>query len=268
MPRVFVKVVGFSTVERHALNTLFRLSEDREPAYSLWLAGTPEPPQLLLLDSGSPDTQAELKTPEAAMAKLIWVGPGAPATAARVFHRPIGWHEVIRFMDQLFLPAPPADSAHSDFDLDLGGDDSAADTLPPEPEPPRQRALIISVDREQRLYLRARLALAGMTTVDEAQNGAEALEMARMLPYCLVLVDHGPVAVDGWPLVKALHGNAARPYVILAKDDAGLLDRVRAWVFGADALLDKPIDPGALQGVLDRVMARSQAAPVPDLAVQ
>ena len=30
MERVFVKVAGFSDAERHALNTLFRLSEQRE----------------------------------------------------------------------------------------------------------------------------------------------------------------------------------------------------------------------------------------------
>ena len=32
--RVFVKVVGFSDVERHALNSVFRLSEDRDTIYS------------------------------------------------------------------------------------------------------------------------------------------------------------------------------------------------------------------------------------------
>jgi hypothetical protein len=31
--RVFVKVVGFSDAERHALNTLFRLSEERDTHY-------------------------------------------------------------------------------------------------------------------------------------------------------------------------------------------------------------------------------------------
>lgn len=274
MPRVLVKVVGFSTVERHALNTLFRLSDERETAYSLWVPGTAEAPQLFLLDSGSPDAQAELKTAGAAGAKVIWVGPGAPAGSAGVFTRPMAWHDVIQAMDRLFAPAPapataPAQgAAPSDFDLDLGGDDSAADTLPPEPEPPQKRALIISADRDQRLYLRARLALAGMTAVDEAQNGAEALEMARMLPYCLALVDHHPVAVEGWPLVKALHANKAKPYVVLAKEDANLVDRWRAWMFGADTLLDKPIEPGALQVVLDRVAARNHPAPVADLVVQ
>ena len=34
--RIYVHVVGFSDVERHALNTVFRLSEERELAYAPW----------------------------------------------------------------------------------------------------------------------------------------------------------------------------------------------------------------------------------------
>ncbi|EWS63223.1 hypothetical protein Y695_03545 [Hydrogenophaga sp. T4] len=36
--RIFVGVVGFSDVERHALNTVFRLSETRELSYALGAA--------------------------------------------------------------------------------------------------------------------------------------------------------------------------------------------------------------------------------------
>ena len=53
---MFVNVVGFSAVERHALNTLFRLSEGRGaglPAYGLWAAGAPAPVKMALLDGTS-----------------------------------------------------------------------------------------------------------------------------------------------------------------------------------------------------------------------
>jgi len=258
--RVFVKVVGFSTVERHTLNTVFRLSEERDPCYALWVAGMPETPQLLLVDGASPDAPAQRH--EAGAAKLIWVGPGAPANSWRVFARPISWPQVIRAMDEVFTPACPG------FDLDLGHDDSALDTLPPEPEAPMRRALVVSGDRDQRLYLRARLALAGMTTVDEAQNGAEAVELARLLPYCVALVDHSLPEVDGWLVVKALGANTARPYLILIKSDAGWRDRLKAWRLGTDTFLGKPLQPGRLQSVLDRVVAKNRAAPPPDLVIQ
>ena len=35
--RIHVQVVGFSDVERHALNTVFRLSEERELSYAPWV---------------------------------------------------------------------------------------------------------------------------------------------------------------------------------------------------------------------------------------
>ena len=35
--RIYVSVVGFSDVERHALNTIFRLSEERDVSYAPWV---------------------------------------------------------------------------------------------------------------------------------------------------------------------------------------------------------------------------------------
>lgn len=264
--RVFVKVVGFSTVERHTLNTVFRLSEERDPCYALWGAEAAEAPQLRLVDGDSPEAAAERQ--DAGTAKLIWVGPGAPANSWRVFVRPISWPQVIRAMDEVFTPAGPGPGAGPGFDLDLGQDDSAMDTLPPEPEAPIRRALVVSADRDQRLYLRARLALAGMTTVDEAQNGAEAVELARLLPYSVALVDHGLPQVDGWQVAKGLAANKARPYLILIKTAAGWRDRLKAWRLGIDTFLGKPLQPGRLQAVLDRVVAKNRAEPVPDVVVQ
>jgi CheY-like chemotaxis protein len=263
MPQsVFVKVVGFSTVERHTLNTVFRLSEERDCAYVLWTPGASDAPRLLLVDGSSPDAQAEVKGTEPGAAKIIWVGAAAAPQSWRVFARPISWPQVIGAMDEVFAPAATGPG----FDLDLGGDDSGVDTLPPDAEPPMRRALIVSADRDQRLYLRARLALAGMTTVDEAQNGAEAVELARLLSYCVALVDHGLPGVDGWQVVKSLHASKSRPYLVLATADAGWRDRLRAWHLGADTCLGKPLEPGRLQVVLDRVVAKNRAAPAAVLA--
>ena len=47
---VFVKVVGFRDVERHALNTVFRLSMERPTCYALWTPEAPVMPHITLLD--------------------------------------------------------------------------------------------------------------------------------------------------------------------------------------------------------------------------
>lgn len=248
--RVFVKVLGFSPAERHALNTLFRLSEQRETVYSLWEPQAPEPPRLALVDGRSEEGRLERGSPDV---KLIWIGSVAPASSWRSFDRPLLWPDVIKAMDELF--APPGL-----LDLDLGFDGDAPDSFPPGPlqeAAPCQRALIASGDRDQRLYLRARLALAELTQVDEAQTGAQALEMARAQPYCVALVDFGLPDVDGWTLLKALH--AARPaiaHLIATKTSPSLVERLRARLGGASVLLGNPPQPSTLSNALEKVGRR------------
>jgi CheY-like chemotaxis protein len=250
--RIFVKVLGFSPAERHALNTLFRLSELRETVYSLWEPQAPEPPRLALVDGRSQEAHQELGPADKSL-KLIWIGSVAPASSWRSFERPLFWPTVIQAMDELF--APPGS-----LDLELNFDD-APQTLPPgapgwDASPPL-RALIASCDRDQRLYLRARLALAELTQVDEAQTGAEALQMARANPYCVALVDFRLPDVDGWTLLRALH--AERPaiaHLIATKASPSLVERLRARWGGMAVLLGNPPQPATLSSALAKVGRR------------
>lgn len=244
--RVFIKVVGFTDVERHALNTVFRLSEQRDTAYCLWMADAPEAPQLALFDGQSYEAPLELESSGTEGLKLIWVGAVAPARAWRTFERPISWPEVVKAMDELFAP-PQA----LDFDLDF--DSGVSDTVPPE-EPPGKRALIASADRDERLYLRAKLALADLTQADEAETGAQALELTRAHQYDVALVDFALPDMDGWTLLRKLAG--ARPaiaHLIATKEHASMTERLRAWFAGAEGLFDKPPHPGKLQDLLQKV---------------
>jgi len=244
--RVFVKVLGFTDVERHALNTVFRLSEQRGTVYSLWMADAPEAPRLALIDGQSYEARLELESPNHSGLKLIWVGPVAPAGAWRTFERPIAWHDVVKAMDELFAPPEPLD-----FDLDF--DSGVADTLPPD-EPPAKRALIASADRDQRLYMRAKLALAQLTQADEAETGAQALELSRAHQYAVALVDFALPDVDAWSILKELtQATPSIPHVIMTKARVSVPDRLRAWFGGADGFFDNPPHPGKLQEMLEKV---------------
>jgi CheY-like chemotaxis protein len=245
--RVFVKVVGFTDVERHALNTVFRLSEQRETVYSLWMADAPEAPQLALVDGQSYEATMELEAPAVAGLKLIWVGAVAPASAWRAFDRPISWPDIVAAMDQLFAPAAPLD-----FDLEF--DDGVADTRPPDEPSAGKRALIASADRDERLYLRAKLALAHLTQADEAESGAQALELTRAHQYAVALVDFALPDMEGWAFLKELTGvKPAIPHVIVTKARASIAERVRARFSGARGFFDKPPHPGKLQDLLHKV---------------
>jgi CheY-like chemotaxis protein len=263
----FVKVVGFSAAERHALNTVFRLSDEGRRAYALWTPEASDAPSLLLLDGETAEARAELALPQADGARVIWVGADAPAGSWRVFDRPISWPHVVQAIDRLFEPAASVTTGDGEVDFDLGDDNGPdtqpPDTLPPEPVSPQPRALVASADREQRLYLRARLALAGLTAVDETDSGGQAVELAKRLTYCLAIVEHHAPEVDAWSVLKRLRAlGADRPSVILTKPHASPLDRLRAWV-GRAAFLSTPPDPAQLDAAIRRVVAiNEQAAPV------
>ena len=245
--RVFINIVGFTDEERHALNLLFRISEEQGTTFSPWEPAAPEPPKAALVDGQSYEAPVEAESPGNADVPLIWVGPGAPKRAWRVFQRPISWPEVVQAMDELF-PAP------LDFDVDLDN----LDTQPPDPVPldaaPPRRALIAAADRDERLYLRAKLALAGLTQADEAENAADALEMARMNDYVLAIVDFDLPGANGWTFLRDLsHGQRPIAKVVVTSARASLMEHVHAWFAGLAGFFDKPPHPGKLHQVLTEV---------------
>jgi CheY-like chemotaxis protein len=248
--RVFIKVVGFSDVERHALNTVFRLSEDRATAYSLWEPGAPEAPKLALLDAQAYESRLEAESPGSKRLHIVWVGARPPKNAWRSFERPIIWSEVVQAMDQLFAPAP------LDFDLEFGGEEesSGPDTQPSQLDEPSRRALIATATLEERLYWRAKLALARITLADDAESAQRAMELIRAQVYDVALVAYDLPGADGWDFVKQLANVVpAIGHVIVVKSDASLLDVVRARSAGAQAFFRRPPDPTRLQERLDKL---------------
>ncbi len=279
--RIFVKVFGFSDVERHALNTVFRLSESRPTAYALWTAAAPAAAEVALIDGDSWEAALELANPSHDPLKLIWVGDRAPARASLVMARPLQWAAVIEGMDALFarapaqaLPAAKGAAPDADLDLDLlsesiaGPDqgldvDSEAVTAPaplesPEPlepsEPDPLPVLVVDADPAARLYLRAKLAMAELMQIDEAATGAEALQRLRTRRYALVILDLGLPDMDSWLLVKQV--GEVRPavgFLILTGSRVSWLDGVRGWFAGARGCLRKPLHPGKLKQLLRNV---------------
>jgi CheY-like chemotaxis protein len=244
VPLVFVKVVGFTDVERHALNTVFRLSRDREVSYALWTPEAPVTPHLGLIDCESYEARLELASPgHNANLKLICVGAGAPESAWRVFGRPLDWPEVVRAMDDLFM-TPPAQASEVDFDIDY------LDALPPGVK----LSLLVDADRDQRMYLRARLALAGLYEVDEADSGALALDMSRRRHYDLVIASKDMPDIDGWKLVEQLVGmEPAIGRVVLSTTDTSWHLQERAERAGCFAVLERPFKPSQVIQLLQKV---------------
>jgi CheY-like chemotaxis protein len=251
--RVCVRVVGFSDVERHALNTLFRLSQqpqaDREIGYEAWLEGDTEPPQMVLVDGAHGNASQELTDMHLQRdIGLIWVGAIAPVSAWRTFTRPLRWPDVLTAMDTYFGPRPSLD-----FDLD-------SETLPAELEeasysaaqealPPR--ALVADSDRETRLYLQSKLAAYGITYIDEAHSLAQVHALLTQHRYQFICIDVDMNDQDPWQAVNT--ARLVAPLLITSKH-LGVATKVTARLHGYHAL-QKPLHPDRLAEVLSYATA-------------
>lgn len=194
---VAIKVVGFGDAERHSLNTLMRLSERGVVSYTLWGQESSSPPQVALIDMDSYEASLELASPNFnPNTKLICVGASAPKNAWRSLQRPVDWAALVRELDGLFTLQQP------DLDIDLGfGDTQAPDNAVP---PGIKVSLLVGMTRDERLYLRARLALAGLTAVDEAPSAGEAIPLISQRNYDLAIISNELDDADAWSLIQAL----------------------------------------------------------------
>lgn len=253
--RVFVKVSGFSDEERHALGAQFRLSESRPTAYSLWLKDEEDAAGVVLVDGDSWEAALELANPANDRLLLVWVGQQAPARASLAVARPLHWGAVMERLDALLASRAKDSAVLPELDLDLDFD--AYSRTDPSPLALQQAdsepaaVLVVDADDSARLYLRAKLASAGLLRVDEAGSGAQALQLLDTRCYKLVILDLDLPDTDSWKLIKQV--KAARPavdFLLLTGSHVSWLDGMRGWLAGARACQRKPLHPGKLKQLL------------------
>jgi CheY-like chemotaxis protein len=240
---IWIKVVGFSDTERHSLNTLFRLSSRHDTPYALWSPETPSPPHLALMDMDSYGAGLELASPSFnPKRKLICVGTHAAAGAWHAFQRPVDWNALVCALDGLF--------ANPGVDIDLDLEEPSERTAPPG----AKATLLVGMTRENRLYLRARLALAGLTGVDDADTAVEADSKIAQKTYDLVIVGLELSDADPWALVQALQ-KMPTPVrsVIVATVAPSWSAMEQTERLGCTGLLEIPFNPRQVLDLLQKV---------------
>ena len=254
--RVFVRVVGFSSVERHSLNSIFRLSQDghsaREWSFEPWDVDSPSGARLALIDGASPDASEVLAELEAIGGiGIIWVGSISPAKAWQSFQRPLSWPSLLSSMDDYFTP-------NDQLDVDFGDDTWPSGLESPDtpilPLASLVRVLIADAQSDARFYLRTKLASFGITQVDDAATMQEAqalLAPDRMqhLIYDIVIVDLDLPGGDPWSLLAASSKTRLK---LLTQHGMGLHSRMAAKLNGA-AAMSKPLDPLKLNVLLSKI---------------
>ena len=277
--RIFVKVYGFSDAERHALNTGFRLSAQRDVSYALWTTDAQQSAEMVLLDGESWEASLELANPENDGLRLIWVGSRPPAQAWKVFAGPLHWSALLQAMDQVYRPNlsgsvyfdkdrevdfSSADTQPLTVGLDGSSDDCDAATVPMPlglaspsaeelvmPSARIQRVLLVDADFDERLYWRAKLAAAEFFFVDEAATAETARSFLAFNVYSLVIVDLDSGRPDVWKLVKdVMLSKPAIKHLLITRKGLNSLEAVRAWFAGAHTSFAKPVQPGEVKKLL------------------
>lgn len=284
MSRLYkVILVGFSAFEQQTLESCFRLSRGRIPAYEPTdeLADA----DVVIADADRADALQTL-TRAGRLHDAVFVGDRIPPGAVASTHRPIDPMQVWRALDRLIVhragvrPAPyPAP-----VPVRVTGEAAAAPRAEPVPvatapagRPRRlsghavaQLALarcreakdladVLMVDSSEVAlrHLERRLHELGLKTQRAAGSG-EALQLLSRGPYCAVFMDvelgeHSEL--DGLALCQHLRqqrGGGGAPLLFMLSAHAAPVDRVRGTLAGCDDYLAKPLDDDRLHELLAR----------------
>jgi CheY-like chemotaxis protein len=118
----------------------------------------------------------------------------------------------------------------------------------------KNMTLVIDPSKEDRFYLRARLALAGRTLVHEAESALQGLDFVRQHYFDLVIVNLQLPDMAGWELVRQLVALEPQVGAVVVTTINGSTDMPDlADEAGCRDFLEKPFDPFKVQAVLLKI---------------
>ena len=120
------------------------------------------------------------------------------------------------------------------------------------------RILLVDDDDDIRRIAALSLTRIGKFTVDLAASGPEALEIARLRPPDLVLLDVSMPGMDGPATLEALRSEPATRAVPVAFFTATMSDpeRLRLCALGAEEVIPKPFDVADLPRRIGAILVR------------
>ncbi|MGQ0710788.1 MAG: hypothetical protein ACT4NV_13715 [Rhodoferax sp.] len=233
---VLIKLVGFSRDERHAFETMARLSSQASLRLRLWQDGNARSPNLLIVDTDGLQAEFELQSPRFnPHTRVITVGtePPSQTTVWKHFMRPLDWKALVQEMAYLFS------AQHGDFGPTQPG--QLAESAVP---PGLRTCLLVGLDRLAQLYLRARLAIQGITHVEEAADAAQAVQLLTMHVYDVVFCNVALQGADFGAFVSAVRERSHPPRAFIALAPSGQWGASDKWLAtGCNAVAEIPFDP-------------------------
>ena len=120
-----------------------------------------------------------------------------------------------------------------------------------------RRILVVEDEPINQEVVRLLLEGAGLS-IDTAEDGDEAVTMARRTPYAAILMDMQMPSVNGLEATQQIRGipDYRKTPIIAMTANAFAEDKVRCFEAGMDDFLIKPFNPAALFSTLLRSLER------------
>lgn len=127
--------------------------------------------------------------------------------------------------------------------------------------PRKPSVLVVDDSSDGREMLTEYLAFCGFQ-VAQAQNGTEAIEVARRVQPNVILMDLSMPVVDGWEATRQLKADPLTKDIVVIAVTARAFpsEQESARVAGCDAVIVKPYDLSVLASALSRVISHGPAA--------
>ncbi len=103
--------------------------------------------------------------------------------------------------------------------------------------------------------------------VDTADTGEEALELAKLYDYDMIVLDLGLPDMEGYEVVRRLRAARVETPVLILSGMAKTDARVKGLGLGADDFIVKPFDPRELVARIQAIVRRSKGFSRPTLTV-
>jgi two-component system, chemotaxis family, chemotaxis protein CheY len=135
--------------------------------------------------------------------------------------------------------------------------------------PNRARLLVVDDTRMIRRVVRDLMRELGFTNIDEAADGAAALELFRSTHFDLVLTDWNMPRLTGIELLSAIRTGEVRPHtpVVIFTGEVSARRMLQAVQSGANGFIEKPFVAEALCEKVFRIVAalppKSEFMPMP-----
>jgi DNA-binding response OmpR family regulator len=122
----------------------------------------------------------------------------------------------------------------------------------------KARILIVDDEKRMREMIKEYSSPEGFI-IDEASDGAEALEMVREQQYTLILLDVMMPNIDGWTVCREIRKTSQVPIIMLTARGEEY-DKLFGFELGVDDYIVKPFSPKELLARMKAIIRRSTSS--------